>query len=84
MCSCYGRSCSNIIPWYSGNLGPAIDNGFYYDFSREDAFTLDDLEKIEKKMHEIIDLGLPFEREVWDRKRQLIILKRLEKSINLK
>ena len=56
-----------LFPGTQVTIGPAIDNGFYYDFSREDAFTLDDLEKIEKKMHEIIDLGLPFEREVWNR-----------------
>ena len=48
-------------------IGPAIDNGFYYDFARDESFTLDDLEKIEKKMHEIIEIGHPFEREVWDR-----------------
>ena len=56
-----------LFPGTQVTIGPAIDNGFYYDFSREDAFTIDDLEKIEKKMHEIIDLGLPFEREVWNR-----------------
>ena len=63
------EAVQTLFPGTQVTIGPAIDNGFYYDFSREDAFTLDDLEKIEKKMHEIIDLGLPFEREVWDRKK---------------
>ena len=61
------EAVQTLFPGTQVTIGPAIDNGFYYDFSRKDAFTLDDLEKIEKKMHEIIDLGLPFEREVWDR-----------------
>ena len=65
------EAVQTLFPGTQVTIGPAIDNGFYYDFSREDAFTLDDLEKIEKKMHEIIDLGLPFEREVWDRKKAI-------------
>jgi len=52
-------------------IGPAIENGFYYDFSREKPFTLDDLEIIEKKMHEIIDADTPFTREIWDRDRAI-------------
>ena len=60
-----------LYPGTQVTIGPAIDNGFYYDFSREEAFTPDDLEKIEKKMHEIIDLGLPFKREVWDRSKAI-------------
>ena len=65
------EAVQTLFPGTQVTIGPAIDNGFYYDFSREDAFTLDDLEKIEKKMHEIIDLGHPFEREVWDRKKAI-------------
>ena len=65
------EAVQTLFPGTQVTIGPAIDNGFYYDFSREDAFTLDDLEKIEKKMHEIIDLGLPFEREVLDRKKAI-------------
>ena len=61
------EAVQTLYPGTQVTIGPAIDNGFYYDFSREEAFTPDDLEKIEKKMHEIIDLGRPFEREVWDR-----------------
>ena len=48
-------------------IGPAIENGFYYDFSRGEAFTPDDLEKIEARMHEIVDRDETITREVWAR-----------------
>ena len=46
-------------------IGPAIDNGFYYDFYKEDNFTPKDLELIEKRMHEIVDRNEEIIREVW-------------------
>ena len=48
-------------------IGPAIENGFYYDFARETPFTPDDLLKLEKKMKEIVDRDEPITREEWDR-----------------
>ena len=48
-------------------IGPAIDNGFYYDFSREEPFTEDDLAVIEKRMQDIVDRDEEIQREVWDR-----------------
>ena len=48
-------------------IGPAIDNGFYYDFARAEAFTPDDLEAIEQRMREIVDQDLRFSREIWER-----------------
>jgi threonyl-tRNA synthetase len=48
-------------------IGPAIENGFYYDFSRKEPFTEDDLAVIEKRMQEIVDRDESIEREVWDR-----------------
>jgi len=48
-------------------IGPAIENGFYYDFSREEAFTEEDLTVIESRMQEIVDRDEKIEREVWDR-----------------
>ena len=50
-------------------IGPAIKDGFYYDFSRKEPFTPKDLEKIEKKMKEIVDKDEPTKREVWERKK---------------
>lgn len=48
-------------------IGPAIENGFYYDFARNEPFSTEDLEAIEKEMRKIVERGAPFEREVWDR-----------------
>ncbi len=48
-------------------IGPAIENGYYYDFATEKPFSPEDLEKIEKRMEDIVDRDLPIEREVWDR-----------------
>ena len=48
-------------------IGPAIENGFYYDFAREEPFTDADLEVIEARMKEIVDRNEPIEREVWNR-----------------
>jgi len=47
--------------------GPATENGFFYDFFRETPFTPEDLEKIEKKMQELVQLNLPYAREFVDR-----------------
>ena len=48
-------------------IGPAIENGFYYDFARAEAFTDADLETIEKRMKDIVDRDEPIVREVWER-----------------
>jgi threonyl-tRNA synthetase len=48
-------------------IGPAIENGFYYDFAREEAFTEEDLAVIEKRMQEIVDRDEAIQREVWQR-----------------
>ena len=48
-------------------IGPNIENGFYYDFARSRPFTPEDLDIIEKRMHEIVDRDEPITREVWDR-----------------
>jgi len=48
-------------------IGPAIENGFYYDFSREEPFTDADLETIEQRMKDIVERDEAIDREVWDR-----------------
>ncbi|HKJ60798.1 MAG TPA: threonine--tRNA ligase [Hyphomicrobiales bacterium] len=58
-----------LYPGTQVTIGPVIENGFYYDFHRDESFTPDDLEKIEKKMHEIIAADKPFTKEVWSRKK---------------
>ncbi len=48
-------------------IGPAIENGFYYDFARDEAFTEEDLAVIEERMRDIVDRDEVIEREVWER-----------------
>src|SRR6201989_2899536 len=50
-----------------GTIGPVIDNGFYYDFFRNEPFTPEDFAAIEKKMREIIAKDAPFTKEEWSR-----------------
>ena len=61
------EAVQELFPDTQITIGPAIDNGFYYDFSFKKPFISDDLEKIEKKMLQIIEKSMPFTREVWDR-----------------
>jgi threonyl-tRNA synthetase len=58
-----------LFPGTKIAIGPTIKDGFYYDFSRKEPFTLHDLEKIEKKMKEIVEKDEPTKREVWERKK---------------
>ncbi len=60
-------SVQEIFPGTQVTIGPVIDNGFFYDFARKEPFTESDLEKIEKKMKEIIDRDVKTRREVWTR-----------------
>ena len=57
-------------------IGPSIENGFYYDFSKKEPFTPEDLKKIEEKMLEIINKNECFEREIWDRKKAIDYFKK--------
>lgn len=61
------QAVQELYPGTQVTIGPAIENGFYYDFARDTPFTPEDLEKIEKCMHEIVKRDLPITREVWDR-----------------
>lgn len=61
------EAVQELYPNAQVTIGPAIENGFYYDFAREEPFTTDDLEKIEAKMREIVKRDEAFTREVWNR-----------------
>ena len=56
-----------LFPETQVTIGPAIENGFYYDFYRDTAFSGDDLAAIEKRMHEIVDRDEAIVRSVWSR-----------------
>ncbi len=61
------QAVQELYPDTQVTIGPAIDNGFYYDFARAESFTPDDLAQIEARMHEIVKRDLPISREVWAR-----------------
>lgn len=63
------RAVQEIWPDVQVTIGPVIENGWYYDFDREEPFTPEDLDVIEKKMREIIAARDPVTTEVWDRDR---------------
>ncbi|MEP2029146.1 MAG: threonine--tRNA ligase [Paracoccaceae bacterium] len=65
------RAVQEIWPETKVTIGPVIENGWYYDFDREEPFTPEDLGLIEKKMKEIINKRDPVTTEVWDRARAI-------------
>jgi threonyl-tRNA synthetase len=56
-----------LWPGTQVTIGPVIENGFYYDFAKEEPFHPDDLARIEAKMHEIVARNAPFTKELWSR-----------------
>jgi threonyl-tRNA synthetase len=65
------EAVKELYPETQITIGPAITNGFYYDFYRETPFTPDDFSKIEKRMAEIVDRDEAITREVWDRSKAI-------------
>ena len=61
------QAVQELFPDTQVTIGPTIENGFYYDFARENQFSSDDFEVIENRMVEIIDQDLPIERKIWNR-----------------
>src|SRR3974390_949018 len=61
------EAVQTLWPGTQVTIGPVIENGFYYDFFRNQPFTPEDLPAIERKMREIIARDKPFTKEVWSR-----------------
>ncbi len=61
------EAVQTLWPGTQVTIGPVIENGFYYDFFRNQPFTPEDFEAIEKKMREIIARDKPFTKEIWSR-----------------
>ena len=61
------EAVKELFPETQVTIGPNIENGFFYDFSRAEPFVPEDLEKIETRMHEIVKRNEDISREVWDR-----------------
>lgn len=63
------EAVQELWPGTQVTIGPVIENGFYYDFARNEPFTPEDFPVIEKKMREIIARNKPFTKEVWSREK---------------
>lgn len=63
----FAEAVKELYPETQITIGPAIQDGFFYDLFREESFTPDDLKRIEERMHEIVNRDEPLTREVWER-----------------
>ncbi len=61
------EAVQELFPGTQVTIGPSIEDGFYYDFARDEPFSLDDLAAIEQRMKEIVDRDEPIRRDVWKR-----------------
>lgn len=61
------QAVQELFPGTQVTIGPNVENGFYYDFARDEPFSLDDLPKIEARMRQIVERDEPIRREVVDR-----------------
>ena len=61
------EAVQELFPGTQVTIGPNVEDGFYYDFARDEPFSLGDLEAIEGRMRQIVDRDEKIVREVWDR-----------------
>lgn len=71
----FAESVKELYPETQITIGPAIQDGFYYDLFREESFTPEDLKRIEERMHEIVNRDEHLTREVWNRKEAIAYFK---------
>ncbi|HUC67120.1 MAG TPA: threonine--tRNA ligase [Stellaceae bacterium] len=69
------EAVKELYPATQVTFGPATETGFYYDFARDEPFTPEDLERIETRMHEIVDRDEKITREEWERDRAVEFFK---------
>jgi len=72
-----------LFPGTQVGIGPAVENGFYYDFLRETPFTHQDLETVEKKMHELADRNLPIQKIIHNKSEAVERFKKLGQSLKV-
>src|SRR5262245_34850993 len=77
------EAVQELYPGTQVTIGPVIENGFYYDFARDEPFTPEDLPKIESQMREIVARDRPFTCEVVDRKRAKELFKKKGESFKV-
>ena len=71
------EAVQELFPGTQVTIGPVIEDGFFYDFARDKPFTEEDLEVIEKRMHEIVSRDEEIIREVWDRDEAIAYFKKI-------
>ncbi|MEM6781078.1 MAG: threonine--tRNA ligase [Pseudomonadota bacterium] len=69
------EAVQTLHPGTQVTIGPTVENGFYYDFARNEPFSTEDFDAIEKQMRKIIERGDKFVREVWDRNEAIAYFK---------
>ncbi|MEQ8203605.1 MAG: TGS domain-containing protein, partial [Smithellaceae bacterium] len=74
------QAVQDVFPGAKVSIGPAIEDGFYYDFEYKDTFTTEDFEKIEKRMREIVAANHPFIREEISREEAASLFARRDES----
>ncbi len=85
------HSCAHVLaaavkelyPKAKLGIGPAIADGFYYDFERDKPFSPEDLIKIEKRMQQIIEKDYKFEKEVLSKPQARKLFKKLKEPFKL-
>ncbi len=73
----FAQAIKELYPETQITIGPAIENGFYYDIYRETPLSLDDLPKIEERMHALVDRDIPIQREEWLREKAIPFFKEM-------
>jgi len=77
------QAVKRLFPGTKLGIGPAIEDGFYYDFDSSHKFTLEDLEKIEEKMREVIKEDFPFVREEISKEEAIELFKKLGEDFKI-
>lgn len=77
----FAQAVKELYPETQISIGPAIENGFYYDIYRDPSFVIEDLAVIEDKMREIVDRNDAITREVWSREKALAYFKARGESL---
>jgi len=77
------EAVQELFPGTQVTIGPNVEDGFFYDFAREEPFSLDDLAKIEARMRQIVDRDEKITREVWDRNEAIARMSRALKELKI-
>src|SRR5476651_777499 len=74
------QAVKELWPDVKVTIGPAIDNGFYYDFDKKEPFSDEDLKKIEKAMYKIVNRNLPMSEETMDRNKAIELFRSMKED----